>query len=91
EVQIKKLADGRYLADARIPIRDLVEVISVEIPSDGDYETLGGFLMCNAGRVPEMNSKIEWNGLTFTIKDADNKSIHQVEIDKRAHVVAPEP
>lgn len=82
EDQIKTLGEGRYLADARIPIRDLGEVLDLEFPDQGEYETLGGFILLNAGKVPEKDATIEWNGLSFTVRACDSKSIQRVEINR---------
>jgi CBS domain containing-hemolysin-like protein len=83
EKQLKVLSDGVVLADAQVSIRDLEEHLGVEFPEDGDYETLGGFLTAIAGRVPPSGSLVVWDGLTFTVKLADERRVLKVEIAKK--------
>src|SRR5258708_4690033 len=81
--KLKVLSDGVVLADAQVSIRDLEEHLDVEFPEGGDYETLGGFLTATAGRVPPTGSLVVWGGLTFTVKAADDRRVHKVEIARK--------
>jgi len=95
EKRLKVLSDGVVLADAQVSIRDLEEYLGVEFPEGGDYETLGGFLTATAGRVPPPGSLVVWGGLTFTVKQADDRRVLKVEIARKPEskpaVSAPPP
>lgn len=84
ERPIKVLADGKILADAGVSLRDLEEVLEIEFPEEGDYETLGGFLTATAGQVPPQGSLVAYGGYTFTVRDADEKRVVSVEITRSA-------
>jgi len=45
EGPVKTIGEGVYLADGSAPIRDLTELLGVDFPDTGEYETLGGFLV----------------------------------------------
>jgi putative hemolysin len=77
------LSDGVVMADASVSLRDLEEQLGVEFPAGGDYETLGGFLTATAGRVPPPASLVLWGGLTFTVKQADDRRVLKVEIARK--------
>jgi len=83
EKRIKVLADGVVLADGSVPLRELEDHLGVEFPEGGDYETLGGFLTATAGRVPPPGSLVVWGGLTFTVKQADDRRVLKVEIARK--------
>jgi CBS domain containing-hemolysin-like protein len=83
EKKIKVLSDGVVLADAAVSLRELEEHLGVEFPEGGDYETLGGFLTATAGRVPATGSLVVWGGLTFTVKQADDRRVQKVEIARK--------
>jgi putative hemolysin len=85
EGPMKVLADGKVLAEGSVPIRDLEELLQVTFPEDGSYETLGGFLVATAGRVPPTGSLISWNGLTFTVLAGDDRRVSKVEIHRKPH------
>jgi CBS domain containing-hemolysin-like protein len=73
----KRIASGRYLINGRMEMEDLNQVLSMKFP-DGNYETLGGFLMNRMGRIPQRRERLEYNGITFTIENADQKSVKEV-------------
>jgi putative hemolysin len=83
EKRIKVLSDGVVLADASVPLRELEEYLAIDFPEGGDYETLGGFLTATAGRVPPPGSLVLWGGLTFTVKQADDRRVLKVEIARK--------
>jgi CBS domain containing-hemolysin-like protein len=83
EKRIKVLSDGVVLADGSVPLRELEQHLGVEFPEGGDYETLGGFLTATAGRVPPAGSLVVWGGLTFTVKQADDRRVLKVEIARK--------
>jgi CBS domain containing-hemolysin-like protein len=74
------VAEGLILAEGSAPIRDLEEHLHVTFPDTGEYETLGGFLVAQAGRVPPTGSVVVWNDLTFTVRSADERRVVKVEI-----------
>jgi CBS domain containing-hemolysin-like protein len=73
----KRIDSGRYLINGRMEIEDLNQVLSMKFPA-GNYETLGGFLMNRMGRIPQRRERLEYNGITFIIENADQKSVKEV-------------
>jgi len=73
----KRIVPGRYLINGRMEMEDLNQVLSMKFP-DGNYETLGGFLMNRVGRIPQRRERLEYNGITFIIENADQKSVKEV-------------
>ncbi len=82
ESQFRVLSGGKMLADGRISIHDLGEQLGVEFPESDLYETLGGFLTVRAGKLPANGMKLRWNHFDFTIKEADQRRIRRVEIER---------
>ncbi len=73
----KKIATGRYLVNGRMKIDDLNQILLTRLP-EGHYETLGGFLIQQAGRIPLRREKLELEGKIFVVENADQKSIQEV-------------
>ncbi len=73
--------DSAYV-DARLEIERLGEFFGVEIP-EGDYESVGGFIISLLGRIPQDNEKVVFEDLEITIKKADPRRIHKVLVKKR--------
>ena len=82
EKQLRRLGDNRFIADARVNLRDLEDALAVDFPDDGDYETLAGFLVSQAGYLPGSGEHFEWKGLKLVVKDADDRRIATVEIER---------
>jgi CBS domain containing-hemolysin-like protein len=88
EELVHELDDGTFIVNAKISIFDLGDLLNVELPDDGDYQTLGGFVVSLAGRVPEVGSRVEWNGLDLEVVEADERRVEKVRITRQP---APTP
>lgn len=75
--------DSGFIVDARTNVSDLEKEMKISFPeSEGDYETIGGFLLAFLGKIPEKGEKILHPiGLSFQILDADARRIHKVHVD----------
>jgi len=73
----KKIAPGRYMVNGRISIDNLSDLLGVKIPS-GNYETLGGYLMQTLGKIPQRKESTTYQGVTFSVENADHKSIREI-------------
>ncbi len=88
EKLFKRLGDGRYLFNARISIERIRTVLPVEFP-EGDYETLGGFLLARMGRIPKKRDTLSVGPVMFTVEEAGERAVREVmaqfppELDRR--------
>ena len=84
EIRLDKIEDGSVIVEARIVIdlfEDLINSIRKEDLND-EIETLGGFIISIAGRVPVKGEVIRYSpsGLKFEILEADPRKIILVKI-----------
>lgn len=75
----RQIASGRYLVSGRLEMGTLRQLTKVKLP-EGNYETVGGFLMQQMGRIPQRKERYQFGGITFIIENADQKSIKEVMI-----------
>ncbi len=75
----RKVGKERYLFDARSSLETLRNIVQVDLP-EGDYETLGGFLLDRMGRIPRKGESLKLSDVLFVIQEADPKSIKEVLI-----------
>jgi putative hemolysin len=75
----KKIAAGRYLINGRMDMDSLKQLLATRFP-EGNYETLGGFIMDRLGRIPKRRERMEYSGITFIIENADQKSIKEISV-----------
>ena len=76
----RKIGPSSYLLDARVEIDYLNERFSLELP-EGDYETLGGFLMTRLGRIPRQGEILRLQNSVLTVEKATARSVQTVRMD----------
>jgi len=68
-----------YSVDARLSLIDLNERLGTQIESE-NVDTVGGFVVDYLGKVPEQDAQFSYQGLAFTILEADERRIHRIQI-----------
>ncbi|KAF1047938.1 hemolysin family protein [Xylophilus sp.] len=87
EEQIVRRDEHSWLIDGVTPIQDVVHALGIdELPHEGEYETLAGFLMVMLRRVPRRTDSVLWSGYKFEVMDVDSYRIDQVLVSR---AVAP--
>lgn len=77
--QIQELDDGRYNVLALTRIEEFNERFSVRL-SDDEYDTVGGLVMHELGRLPRRGEHLEFGGFSFKVLRADRRRIHALEV-----------
>ncbi len=82
EEEVTKLDENRYEVEGTTDIDEVAELLDMEIP-EGDYETLGGFLMSKLGRIPGASEhpQVEFENAVFTVQSMDDRRIESVHIE----------
>ncbi|MEW6235966.1 MAG: hemolysin family protein [Candidatus Omnitrophota bacterium] len=75
--------DGAIVADAKINLYDLSELLEEEFPEE-DVKTLGGFISSISGTVPEIGEEVRYKDFLFVILDSDERRIIRVKIVREA-------
>lgn len=82
DAPIVDLGGGRLLVDASVPIADLGRYLGTELPEDGDYNSLGGFLVERLGCVPLPGAQHAEAGIEFVVREADDRRVAKVEVTR---------
>lgn len=78
---VQPLSPGHYRVEALTPIDELNEMIGSDF-SDEVYDTIGGLLMANLGRVPELNELIVLdNHYEFRVTRAESRRVVTLELN----------
>jgi CBS domain containing-hemolysin-like protein len=75
----RKAGEGKYIVNARMEVDQMGELLPLTLP-EGDYETLGGFLLEQFGHIPQPGEVFHFRNMTFTVLSSDERSIGRVEI-----------
>jgi magnesium and cobalt transporter len=70
--------DGQIIVLALTRIDDFNEYFDIAL-SDEEYDTVGGLIMHELGRLPRKGEVLEYAGFRFTVLRADRRRIHTLE------------
>ena len=73
---------GDFEVDALISLEDLKDQTGITIP-EGPYETVGGFVMFELGRLPEEHDIISIPGARITVLTMEGKRAGQLLISRQ--------
>ena len=76
---ILKRNDNEYTVKAITPIDDFNDYFSVQI-EDGEFETIGGFIVHELEYMPKKGEKLEFEKFRFEVLRADNRRIHLLKL-----------
>jgi len=77
--------DGSWLMDGMVGTEKFRQVMDVdELPGEetDNFHTIGGFVMMQLGRVPQVSDHFIWNGLRFEVMDMDRNRIDKILISR---------
>jgi CBS domain containing-hemolysin-like protein len=84
--QVARQNDGSFVADARMRLEDVASVVGNDFDpgtAAEEVDTLGGYLVTRAGRLPVRGELIPGPGLfEFEVLDADPRRIKRVRISR---------
>jgi CBS domain containing-hemolysin-like protein len=78
--QILKEADGNYLLSGILSVRDANRQLQLDLPEHSGYTTLAGFLMAQAGHLPQTGEEVRYEDLTFRIERMEGRRIRRVRL-----------
>jgi len=76
-------SDDTFVFSAKMGIGEVSERLGLEI-EEGAFETIGGFILSQVGRVPAVGERFALDGLDVEILEAERRRIHKVRLHRRA-------
>lgn len=74
-------ADGSWLLDGMLPTDEFKDVLDIKADLPGEpegFETLGGFMLAQLGRIPKAADAFEWENWHFEVVDMDGNRVDKV-------------
>jgi magnesium and cobalt transporter len=75
------LGGSRYEVDAAVPLEEINDRLGLRLPTDGDFQTVGGFAFNALGRLPSKGESFRSDGVEFTVTEVGDHSIRRVQLD----------
>jgi len=83
EEEIKVIGEGICEALGRAHIDEINEQMGLALPEDADYDTIGGFVFTELGRVPIPGEELNWQkSVQVTVLEASQRRINRVRIER---------
>ncbi|MBO5858373.1 MAG: HlyC/CorC family transporter [Clostridia bacterium] len=84
EEEITKIDETTFTIDGTIDLDEVNELVGIELP-EGDYDTLGGFVISLLGYLPSETDKspivAEYENLRFTVLSLDERRIEDIKVE----------
>ncbi|HLE71711.1 MAG TPA: transporter associated domain-containing protein [Vicinamibacteria bacterium] len=75
--EIVQEKEGVFLVSGRADIDELKELLHLDVNGSG-FETVSGYVLDAAGRIPRSGDVIEHEGVRIEVVDADGQRINKV-------------
>jgi putative hemolysin len=73
--------DGSAIVAGSLPIREINRALDIELPEDGDWNTLAGLCISLAGHIPQSGERLELpGGIALEVVDATAYRVRNVRI-----------
>lgn len=69
-----------YLVSGSLPIHEANERLSLSLPEESGYATIGGLVCSLAGRVPQAGESFSLEGVCLEVEKADSRRVRQVKV-----------
>jgi CBS domain containing-hemolysin-like protein len=81
EAMIEEVSDQEALFDARVSIRDVNDTLDLDI-EDEDFDTLGGLLYHELGKVPAVGDEVRVDGALVRVLTTTGRRVRKVRVTK---------
>lgn len=82
EESIKEIDDNRYEVDAMLDIETINKTLNIELPISEDYESLGGLIMSELGKIPAIGDIVDFQDVKLVVVEVEKMRVSKVEIQR---------
>lgn len=80
EQEFHRRPDGSIMVKARMPIYELNEALDTKLPESDEYDSLGGYVFSELGRIPKTGETLEASGYTLRVHSATLRQIQVIHM-----------
>ncbi|MFB6282871.1 MAG: hemolysin family protein [Halobacteria archaeon] len=82
EAPISRLDDSTLLVKGEVNVDEVNETLGINLPEEGEFETVAGFIFNRMGRLVEEGESLRHDKVKITVEEIDNTRILRVLIRK---------
>jgi len=80
---IETIDDHTAEVVARTHVAELNEKLNLDLPEDDEeYDTIGGYIVRQLGRIPQPGEVVTWDGGRITVVKANRRGVERVRIER---------
>ena len=78
---VRKLGGARFEVDATMTLEELNERLGLQLPTDAEFETIGGLVFHELGRLPAKGDRVSAFGVAITVAAVSDHTVRLLVID----------
>ena len=78
---IRQIDENTAEVLGKVHIDEINDRLNLELPDDGDFDTIGGMVFSQLGHVPVVGEDVFWNHVRITVLEATRRRIERVRVD----------
>ncbi len=83
EAEIRKTGDDTCEALGRAHVDQINSLMGFDLPEEEDFDTIGGFVFAEFGRVPAAGESITWqDSVRVTVLEASRRRVNRVRLER---------
>jgi CBS domain containing-hemolysin-like protein len=83
EASVRKIDEDMCEALGRAHIDEINELMGFELPEDANFDTIGGFVFAEFGRVPAVGESMTWHdSVRVTVLEASRRRVNRVRLER---------
>ena len=80
--EFRRIDDSTVEVVARLHIDQLNNKLPIDLPDDGDFDTIGGFVFSQLGRIPKVDDHLIWRDqVRITVLEVGRRRIERLRIE----------
>jgi len=79
---IQILDEQTFLVQAQMDLEEVNEMLNLNLPLADDYQTLGGFLLFQLQKIPQLGESLHYGDAALTIISTEGPRLHQIQIHR---------
>jgi len=89
EPKIERISDVEAVMNARVSVDELKDSFGIDIEGE-DYDTIGGFVFSQLGRIPNIGDVIKVDGMQIEVLSTVGRRVKEVKITRIADIQTEE-
>ena len=76
---IRSIDEQTLVVDARVAVDEIEDYLGMDLP-EGEFDSVGGFILDQLGRLPAAGERVVWQSLEFTVEVVSENRIERVRV-----------